>query len=539
MFNLSAYLWKFSCYLGYIFFRKNLNRIEDVQLANLRNILKNAEGTKFGEKFTIKRNWSIQEFQKQIPICEYYVYEDDLDRILKGEKNVLTKSKLRRVGLTSGSSGRVKYIPFTDLLATEFNKSISVWIYGLLSSKPKLLKGSFYFSVSPSGFPEIENEYVKIGFDVDGDYLKPWERIFADHLLVVPEWLGGIQNSDFVLYVTALRLLAAKDLTFISVWNPSFLISLLELIVNKKELLIKDLQYGRISNFENITSTKFQNQLRIHDPQRAEELGDLLEKNPQWVTVWPNLSCVSLWTDSFAENSFALLKEKLPNVNFESKGVIATEGMISIPFYSENQGPISLLAYTSHFYEFIDKNGDVHLPQNLTVGIEYEVLLTTGGGLYRYKIGDRFLITGYHFQIPILKFLGRNDDISDLVGEKIHEAFIGKELLPELKKYDLTPSNSFLRGNLQEEKAFYELVIDMKFTNNEISELTSLLETILCHNPHYEYARKIGQLNPSKVTLSLESEKRNLGRSSTTKNRFLRSPVKTKVPSSLTSESGF
>ncbi|TGM46486.1 hypothetical protein EHQ92_00750 [Leptospira biflexa] len=526
MYNLYPLFWKFSCYFGYQFFKSNLNRIEEVQYSNLKNILKNADGTIFGNNFKLSKKWTIEEYQKQIPISEYFDYEEYLGRILNGESNVLTKSKIKRIGLTSGSSGKMKYIPFTHLLANEFSKSISVWIFGLLSFYPKLLRGRFYFSVSPSGFPEIKNEYVKIGFDVDGDYLKPWEKIFANQLLVVPEWLGGMEDPDFVLYATALRLLSAKDLTFISVWNPTFIISIFDLIEREKEFLINDLQSGRFSKFENSVSSKLRNLLRVCDPIRAKELVNILEKKINWEEVWPNLNCVSLWTDSFAKNSFLKLREIIPNIQIESKGVIATEGMITIPFYEKNRDPISLLAYTSHFYEFMDEQGNVFLPQNLSIANEYEVLLTTGGGLYRYRIGDRFLMTGYYHQIPILKFLGRNDDVSDLVGEKLHEGFITNELLPELIKFQLTPENSYLRGNLKEEKVFYELVIHSNFVGIENSKLTTILEEVLCRNPYYKYARRIGQLDHAKVLISNGFDWSKVGRSSTSKARFLKKPIK-------------
>ncbi|XDD48609.1 GH3 auxin-responsive promoter family protein (plasmid) [Leptospira sp. WS39.C2] len=524
MFNLSAFLWKCSCYYDYQFYKKNVNRLEKIQLSNLKTILRNAENTDFGNSYSVNHNWTIQDFQNNIPISNYNDYQDYINRITNGKQNVLTKSKIRRLGLTSGSSGRMKYVPFTDLLASEFTKSISVWIYGLLNSYPKLSKGRFYFSVSPAGFPENLNENVKIGFDNDGDYLKPWERIFANQLLVVPEWLSKIQNPEFVMYITALRIIAAKDLTLISVWNPSFLHSLLENIVKNKDSLIKDLQYGTISNFDQIIPSNILNSLKIHDPYRSKELSKLLRNEIKWENVWKDLTCISLWSDSFAKYSFEKLKEIFPNVNFESKGVIATEGIFSIPFYENEKEPKLLLAYTSHFYEFMDEFEKIYLSSQLSIGKEYEIIITTGGGLYRYRIGDRFLITGYYNQIPILKFIGRNDDISDLVGEKISELFLRNELLPELKKYYLTPNNSFLRGNLLEERAFYELVIAPSDLGNRKLELVTLVDTILCRNPHYEYARKIGQLGEVKLS-QMSFESTNQGRSSTTKDRFLRRPI--------------
>lgn len=524
MFNLAAHLWKLSCSNDYLFFRKNLENMQKIQSANLKKILNRAEGTVFGEKYKICKDWAVDDFQKNIPISEYKDYEVFLNRIVKGEQNVLTKSKLRRLGLTSGSSGRMKYIPFTDLLASEFSKSIHVWIYGLLQAYPNLLKGKFYFSVSPTGFPETEKHNLKIGFDTDGDYLKPWERIFANQLLIVPEWLGNVHDPEFVFYVTALRLLASKDLTLISIWNPTFFLSLMELMVQEKKSLLDDLRFGSFVKFETSISPKILKQLLVQDPNRAKELEEIMSGEWNWKKIWPKLTRMSLWTDSLAQISFQKLQSKLPHLTFEPKGVIATEGMITIPFYERRADPRHLLAFVSHFFEFLDPEGKVYLPHEVKEGFEYEVLLTTGGGLYRYRIGDRFLVTGKYQGVPELKFLGRNDDISDLVGEKLNEEFLRKELLPILQTYGLTNRNSFFRGNLTEQKLYYELVIDEEICLEEVLSLSELVETILHLNPHYEYARKMGQLDPMKL-IQTRFQQNDLGRNSTSKNKFLRRPI--------------
>ena len=56
--------------------------------------------------------------------------------------------------------------------------------------------------------------------------------------------------------------------------------------------------------------------------------------------------------------------------------------------------------------------------EKLRKGNEYEVVVTTSGGLWRYRLGDRVLVDGFVQKTPSLRFLGRPGNVSDLFGEK-------------------------------------------------------------------------------------------------------------------------
>ena len=52
------------------------------------------------------------------------------------------------------------------------------------------------------------------------------------------------------------------------------------------------------------------------------------------------------------------------------------------------------------------------------------MVLTTGGGLYRYRLRDEVEITGFSAECPLLRFLGKADRVVDLVGEKLAESHV-------------------------------------------------------------------------------------------------------------------
>ena len=95
--------------------------------------------------------------------------------------------------------------------------------------------------------------------------------------------------------------------------------------------------------------------------------------------------------------------------------------MLTIPI-----GESFPLATTSHFFEFIDGAGEVRLAHELERGREYEVVLTNGAGLWRYRIGDAVECTGHVAATPSLRFLGRVASLSDLRGEKLSEPFVAR-----------------------------------------------------------------------------------------------------------------
>lgn len=51
-------------------------------------------------------------------------------------------------------------------------------------------------------------------------------------------------------------------------------------------------------------------------------------------------------------------------------------------------------------------------------------MITTAGGLYRYDLGDQIRCIGHQGATPRLVFEGRAGLVSDLVGEKLNEAFV-------------------------------------------------------------------------------------------------------------------
>ena len=55
------------------------------------------------------------------------------------------------------------------------------------------------------------------------------------------------------------------------------------------------------------------------------------------------------------------------------------------------------------------------------MGRDYYIVLTTSGGLYRYDIHDVVRCVGFQGQAPLVEFLNKGKNFSNLTGEKISE----------------------------------------------------------------------------------------------------------------------
>jgi hypothetical protein len=172
----------------------------------------------------------------------------------------------------------------------------------------------------------------------------------------------------------------------------------------------------------------------------------------------------------------------------QGKGLLATEGVVSIPLEGL-AWPV--LAVDSAYFEFLDEAGRAHEAGDLQVGAEYEVLMTTEGGLYRYAIGDRVRVRGYAGQAPLLEFTGRAAAV-DLCGEKLTEAFVNQALAPLGLKFALLAPAGGRPG--------YALIVDAAEVRPEHAlQVAQRVDSALSANPQYALARGLGQLGPLAV----------------------------------------
>jgi hypothetical protein len=337
---------------------------------------------------------------------------------LSDEPGEPRETVIRRVP-TSGTSGPTKWIPYTRSLLAEFQRGIAPWIADLFRHEPAMLAGRSYWAISPVA-EEAE------GFADDTEYLgrASW---LARATLAVPPGVRHVRDVGAWRRETLRHLMACRDLAFISVWHPSFLTLLLE---------------------------------GVAEPAR----------------LWPKLRVISCWGDA------PELAAMFPGVTIQPKGLIATEGFVSLPLWGRDG---AALAARSHFFEFLDDGGKARLAHELAKGTEYSVVLTTGGGLRRYRLRDRVRVTGFENECPLLRFVGKEEHVSDHFGEKVSEQQVQAALAGVAARFVMVAC----------EGRAYTIYIE----SDDGADAEQRLEAALLKNVHYRYCRQLGQLEPARA----------------------------------------
>ena len=78
-----------------------------------KNIITKGQSSLFGEMHQIKKCQNYDQFTKTVPIGDYESMFPYIEKISRGEKNILTKGSPLYFAITSGTTSGTKYIPLT------------------------------------------------------------------------------------------------------------------------------------------------------------------------------------------------------------------------------------------------------------------------------------------------------------------------------------------------------------------------------------------------------------------------------------------
>lgn len=367
---------------------------------------------------------------------------------------------------TSGSSGARKFIPYTRPLIQSFTEMFLCWGHDLLTYGPRFEGGQVYFSVSPQFHQSAH------GLSDDADYLSGVTAWFFRRFAAAPTALKQLSDPEQFYTALAACLLCAPQLEIISVWSPTFLLTLLEHIETHRQDILRLCEAGELV----LGKQRYGLRPLSDDKRAALQEGDL-----SGAVLFPHLKLISTWGAQNAAPGFKDLQKRFPQTLVQEKGLLATEAPLTVP---SQKYKTFLPILTEVFFEFVDAQGQVFLIDELQEGQTYEVVISQKSGLLRYRLKDRVKVIDRVAATPCFHFVGRTEDVSDLVGEKLNQDFVQGIvdayypddylcLLPDLARYT------------------YWLL-----STEPID--TAAFEAHLMSSPHYHNARQLGQLGPLK-----------------------------------------
>ncbi len=355
------------------------NQPVKTQEAQLLKIIHTAKDTEFGIKYLFEKIDSTDQWRKTIPLHEYDDLKSDIQRMMTGEKNILWPGRTFYFAKSSGTtSDKSKYIPITPESHKECHTKaglrLMASIYsefpecGILDGKSIILAGS------------ARNDLIEYPDSVIGDVSAVIYKKLSSTLksfLVPKEEFNLLEDSEAKLDVIAEQSLHA-DIRFMA-GSPTWMS-----ILCKKLLLLS----GK---------------------------SNILE-------IWPNFKILVHGAVSF------LPYKKTFEEFFPSKSVSffetynASEGYFAVQDRSDSDGMLLLLD-VGIFYEFIPLDElDSLNPKSLflnevSLQVNYALIITSNSGLYRYIIGDTIMFTSLS---PYrIKITGRTKQFINVFGEEL------------------------------------------------------------------------------------------------------------------------
>jgi hypothetical protein len=391
----------------------------------LFDILRRNRSSYFGKDHRFDAIQSLDDYRHQVAIGDYERLRPYVERAENGEPNVLTKEPVLMFTMTSGSAGAPKLIPVTETARANHRQLTRLWYYRAHLDHPGLFNGKLLGVISPAQEGRTKGN---IPFGAASGLIHQSSPLWIQNAFAVPYEVA--QVKDFAAkYYLIMRLAIEHEISFVGTPNPSTLVRLAETADQRKEEIIRDIRDGAISQSCNLPATIRQTleSRLMKNPDRAAQLERLLDHygalRPK--DYWPELQLIGCWKGG----SVGVRLNELPrwfgeSVPARDLGYMASEAQVTLPI--TDAGSAGVLDVSANFYEFIAE-AEIHSNQPVTLtcdqleqGRSYYLILTTPAGLYRYDINDVVRVAGFYKKIPLIDFVRKGRDVTNITGEKLH-----------------------------------------------------------------------------------------------------------------------
>jgi hypothetical protein len=423
----------------------------DVQQEVFSKLIEQALRTTWGVQYGFDSISSIQQYQERVPISTYDDVKPYINRLREGEQNLLWPTEIKWFAKSSGTtSDKSKFIPVSN--------------------------------------EAMEDCHFRAGKDVIAFYTKqkPDSSVLKGKTLT----LGGsaeVNNLSNQSYYGDLSAVLIENLPFWAqfIRTPS---SEIALIPDFEEKLDKITRHTISENVTSIAGVPSWNLVLLRAVLDFTGKDNILE-------VWPNLEVFTHGGVSFTpyRESF---KKLIPSDEMNYMETYnASEGFFGIQDDLERDDMLLMLDL-GIFYEFIpldqlDKpNPPVYTVGDVALGVNYALVITTNGGLWRYMIGDTVVFTSLNPHR--IKISGRTKYYINAFGEEVILENAEKALMTACKETGAV-IKEYTAGPLymsEDTKGGHEWMIEFETPPPNLDHFTELLDkTLQSVNSDYEAKR--------------------------------------------------
>ncbi|MBN1340407.1 MAG: GH3 auxin-responsive promoter family protein [Bacteroidales bacterium] len=351
----------------------------EVQQEWFKKLISAGRGTEWGRLYGYDTIDTVDQYRERVPVSDYEVFKPYINRLRKGEQNLLWNTEIKWFAKSSGTtSDKSKFIPVSSEALEECHYKGGkdmLSIYCNNNADTRMFSGRGLAMGGSRNITEINNENY-----YDGDL----SAIIVQNL---PYWAEFIRVPK-------------RSVALMDEWESK---------IEKMAVTTINHNVTNILGVPSWTLVLLRRILEITGRQSIPE-------------VWPNLEVFFHGGISFLpyRKQFADLIPSSSMNYMETYN--ASEGFFGIQDRLDGDDLLLMLDY-GIFYEFIPlEELDKDYPKTLTLsqvvtGENYALLISTNAGLWRYLIGDTVRFTSIN---PYrIKITGRTKNFINAVGEEV------------------------------------------------------------------------------------------------------------------------
>lgn len=351
---------------------QSLRLAPQIQESTLQKLVQEGEHTHFGKQYSLSEIRTYDDFKKHIPLFTYEEFFPFINQMLQGEQYVSWSSPINWFAKSSGTTNdKSKFIPISyenleechfaagkDVLCTHFMRN----------SNSRLFEGKGLL-IGGSNQTNPLNQHSNYG------------DLSAVLMNEMPFWANLAKTPDL-------------SIALLENWD--------EKVIKMAEATLKD-KVTSISGVPTWTLVLLRKILEISG-----------EKDIR--SVWPELELFihgGISFEPYREAFYQLIGDQKVEL-IETYN--ASEGFFGIQLKANE--PMTLMPQYGIFFEFKDLHtGEIHALSSVETNVNYELIITTNTGLWRYRIGDTIMFSDldrYHFKIT-----GRTKHHINAFGEEL------------------------------------------------------------------------------------------------------------------------
>jgi len=315
-----------------------------------KSLIENAENTEFGKDHHFSQIKTFEDFQKQVPLRDYEDLKPYVDKVVKGESDILWKGKPLYFAKTSGTTSGAKFIPLTK------------------ESMP------YHIEAARNAILHYINETGKADF-VDG------KMIFLQGSPILTEKYGikfgrlsGIVAHFVPKYLQKNRM-------------PSWETNCIEDWETKVDAIVDETIKEDMSVISGIPSWVQMYFERLQQKSGGKKISEIFKNFNLFIYGGVNY-------EPYRAKFEQMIGKKVDSIELFP----ASEGFFAYQDSQKEKGML-LLLNSGIFYEFIkadeffNENPKVYTIGEVEVGVNYVLIISTNAGLWRYNIGDTVQFT--------------------------------------------------------------------------------------------------------------------------------------------------